>query len=38
MISDDAERRKNVRRTTIILVAVAVAFYVGFILMGIARS
>jgi len=36
--SDDSERRRNVRRTTIIFVAVAVAFYVGFILMGIARS
>jgi len=33
-----AERRKAVRRTTIILVAVALAFYLGFILMGVMRA
>ncbi len=32
------ERRKAVRRTTIILVAVALAFYLGFILMSVARA
>ncbi len=38
MTSDDAERRKNVRRTTIIMTCVAVAFYLGFILMGVMNS
>jgi len=33
-----ADRKKAVRRTTIILVAVAVAFYLGFILMGVLRA
>jgi uncharacterized membrane protein len=32
------EQRKGVRRTAIILVAVALAFYVGFILIGVLRS
>ena len=35
---DELERKKNIRRTTIIVVAVALAFYVGFILMGVLRS
>ena len=34
----ELERKKNIRRTTIIVVAVALAFYVGFILMGVLRS
>jgi uncharacterized membrane protein len=32
------DRRKGVRRTTIILVAVAMAFYLGFILIGVLRA
>jgi len=32
------DRRKGVRRTTIILVAVALAFYLGFILIGVLRA
>jgi len=36
--SDDAERRKNVRRTAIIMTCIAVAFYLGFILMGVMNS
>ena len=32
------DRRKAVRRTTIILVAVALAFYFGFILIGVMRA
>jgi len=34
----DAERRKGVRRTTLILIAVAVTFYLGFIMLGVLRS
>jgi len=36
--SDDAERRRNVRRTAIIMTTIAVSFYLGFILMGVLRS
>ena len=31
-------RRGAVRRTTVLLVAVAIAFYLGFILMGVSRA
>ena len=34
----DAEQKKNIRRTALILAAIAVAFYVGFILMGVLQS
>ena len=35
---DELERRKRIRRTTLIAVAVALAFYIGFIMMGVMRS
>ncbi len=35
---DEQERKKNIRRTTMIVVAIAVAFYVGFIMMGVLRA
>ena len=35
---DDIERRKNIRRTALIVAAVALAFYVGFILVGVLRA
>ena len=35
---DDQERKKNIRRTTLIVVAVALAFYIGFIMLGVMRS
>ena len=35
---EQKDRRKGVRRTTIILVAVALAFYLGFILIGVLRA
>jgi hypothetical protein len=34
----DAERKKNIRRTALIVGAIALAFYVGFIMMGVLRS
>jgi uncharacterized membrane protein len=38
-VTDDQEgRRKGIRRTAIILVAVALAFYLGFILIGVLRA
>ena len=35
---DDLERKKSIRRTTLIVVAVALAFYIGFIMLGVMRS
>lgn len=34
----DAERKNGIRRTTIIVAAIAIAFYVGFILMGVTNA
>jgi uncharacterized membrane protein len=35
---DDAERRKRVRRTAIVCGLIALAFYVGFIVMMVIRG
>ena len=35
---DEQERKKNIRRTTLIVAGIALAFYVGFILVGVLRS
>ncbi len=35
---DEQERTKNIRRTALIVAAVALAFYIGFIMMGVMRS
>ena len=35
---DERERKKNIRRTALVVAAVALAFYVGFILLGVVRS
>jgi uncharacterized membrane protein len=35
---EQKERRKGVRRTAIILIAVALAFYLGFIMIGVLRA
>ncbi len=35
---NDAERKKNIRRTALIVATVALAFYVGFIVLGVMRS
>lgn len=34
----DQETRRRIRRTTLILVSVALAFYLGFILSGIIKA
>jgi len=34
----DAERKKNIRRTTLIVAGIALAFYIGFIMMGVVRA
>jgi hypothetical protein len=34
----DVDRKKNIRRTTFILVAVALAFFFGFISLGVIRA
>jgi uncharacterized membrane protein (DUF485 family) len=35
---DEIERKKNIRRTALIVTAVALAFYIGFIMLGVLRS
>ena len=32
------EQRRNIRRTALIMAGIAVAFYLGFILLGVLRS
>ena len=34
----DAERKKGIRRTALIVGAIALAFYIGFIMIGVLRS
>lgn len=38
MTRDDSEQRRNIRRTALIMAGIAVAFYLGFILLGVLRS
>ena len=38
MTMSDAERKKNIRRTTFIFAAIALAFFVAFIAMGVVRA
>jgi len=35
---DEQERKKNIRRTALIVAGIALAFYVGFIMLGVLRS
>jgi len=35
---DEAERRRKVRRTTLVFLFVAAAFYFGFIVMSVIRA
>ena len=34
----DVEQKKNIRRTTLIVAAIALAFYIGFIMVGVVRA
>jgi hypothetical protein len=34
----DAERRRSIRRTTLVVAAIALAFYIGFITIGVVRA
>jgi hypothetical protein len=34
----DIEQKKNIRRTTLIVAAIALVFYIGFIMMGVVRA
>ena len=38
MTRNDGQQRKNIRRTVLIVAAIAIAFYLGFILMGVLRA
>jgi len=33
-----SEQKKNIRRTTLIVAAIALAFYIGFIMVGVVRA
>ncbi len=35
---DELERKRNIRRTALLVAAVALAFYIGFIMIGVVRS
>jgi hypothetical protein len=37
-MNDGDERKKSIRRTALIVAAIAIAFYVGFIMIGVLRS
>ncbi len=37
-MNDGDERKKGIRRTALIVAAIAIAFYVGFIMIGVLRS
>jgi hypothetical protein len=34
----DVEQQKNIRRTTLIVAAIALAFFIGFIMIGVVRA
>jgi hypothetical protein len=38
MSVDDSERRRRIRRTALLLGIVAIAFYLGFIVMSVLRG
>jgi len=38
MSSADLQQKKGIRKTAVILIVVALAFYLGFILMGVLRA
>jgi hypothetical protein len=38
MSVDDSERRRRIRRTAVLLGIVAIAFYLGFIVMSVLRG
>lgn len=35
---NDIERKKGIRRTALIVTAIAIAFYIGFIAIGVMRA
>jgi len=34
----NVEQKKNIRRTTLIVTAIALAFFIGFIMIGVMRA
>jgi len=38
MTRDDSEQRRNIRRTALVMGGIALAFYLGFILIGVLRA
>jgi len=37
-MKDDSEQKKGIRRTAIVMALIALAFYLGFILLGVLKS
>lgn len=37
-MQNDADRKKGIRRTALVLFAIAAMFYIGFIMIGVLRS
>ena len=35
---DELERKKNIRRTTLVVATIALAFYLGFIMVGVVNA
>ena len=35
---DELERKKKIRRTTLIVAGIALAFYIGFIMIGVVNA
>ena len=38
MTSDEADQKRKIRRSALIFAGIAIAFYVGFILVGVLRA
>lgn len=38
MTDNDANKKKNIRRTALIVSGIAIVFYVGFVLSGVLRA
>ena len=35
---DELKRKKNIRRTTLVVATIALAFYLGFIMIGVVNA
>ncbi len=35
---NEVDRKRNIRRTAFVITAIAIAFYIGFIMIGVVRA